>query len=500
MRLRQRVSTLGWALVALLAAAGLAAETVDDAGGPDSAIWHDGVKTPGTIIEVPGSGAEAPAATAETPDTTAEAPDLAAADRDTTIEEPDIPVKEPGAVDALVEDQSTLAVPRYEQKVKALELSGGVYDPELTENLVGLGKAYLSQGNLVDAEAAFRRALHTSRVNDGLYNPDQVPILDQLIDVNTATSDWPDLYQNYSYLYWVSKRIYGADDPRLLPVIDRIGKWHLRVFASDVSMQPFEHLNMANDLYGHALRIIETHYGANDPRLVNALYGVVLTNYQIAVQLSAAAESNATLVEPARPFDDRSRRLQEGARSLDELMLASYVRGKTAMDRIVAIQAANAQLPPEAYALALVHQGDWFLLFNKWNSAEETYSQAYHVLIDKGLPREEVNSFFARPRSLPAIGLPGTEPEPEDVQGAEEHRLTEEQVLTEEHPYVLVSFDVSKSGRARNIRIIESNPPDSISLQRKARKSIAASKFRPRLENGEPVDTTDMQLRYIFKE
>jgi hypothetical protein len=221
---------------------------------------------------------------------------------------------------------------------------------------------------------------------------------------------------------------------------------------------------------------------------------VVLTNYQIAVQLSAAAESEATFHEPASPFDGRSRRLQEGARSTDELMLASYIRGKTAMDRIVAIHAVNAQLPPEAYALALVHLGDWFLLFNKWNSAEDTYSQAYNVLVDKGLPREEIDSFFAQPRSLPAIGLSGSDPYPEDEQGAQEHRLTEE------HPYVLVSFDVSKSGRARNIRIIESNPPDSISLQRKARRSIAASKFRPRLENGEPVDTTDMQLRYIFKE
>lgn len=499
MRLRQRVFTLGWTLAALLAAVSLAAET--GAGGPDRAIWHDGVETPGTIIEVPGTGAAAPDttaaapdATAETPDTTAAAPDLAAEVLDATIEEPGIPVKEPGAVDTLAPDQSALAVPRYEQKVKALELSGGVYDPELTETLVGLGKAYQSQGNSVDAEAAFRRALHTSRVNDGLYNPDQVPILDQLIDVNSSTSDWPDLNQNYSYLYWVSKRIYGADDPRLLPVIDRIGKWHLRVFASDVNMQPFEHLNMANDLYDHALRIIETHYGANDPRLINALYGVVLTNYQIAVQLSAAAEPDATLHEPTSPFDDRSRRLQEGARSLDELILASYIRGKTAMDRIVTIHAANAQLPPEAYALALVHLGDWFLLFNKWNSAEETYSQAYNVLMDKGLPREEIDSFFAQPRSLPAISLPESEPNPEEEQGAEEHRLTEEL------PYVLVSFDVSKSGRARNIRIIESNPPDSISLQRKARKSIAASKFRPRLENGELVDTTDMQLRYIFKE
>jgi len=74
-----------------------------------------------------------------------------------------------------------------------------------------------------------------------------------------------------------------------------------------------------------------------------------------------------------------------------------------------------------------------------------------------------------------------------------------EQELTPENPaYVLASFDVSPSGRAQNIEIIESSPDADVSHQRQARKSIASTKFRPRYEHGKPVVTTGVSLRYVF--
>jgi len=84
---------------------------------------------------------------------------------------------------------------------------------------------------------------------------------------------------------------------------------------------------------------------------------------------------------------------------------------------------------------------------------------------------------------LPAIRLPN--PRRDDL-------------MPEDPPYVLASFDVSPSGKARNIEIIESSPEDNVLYKRRAKRSIANTKFRPRYEDGKPVLTTGVSLRYVF--
>jgi len=153
------------------------------------------------------------------------------------------------------------------------------------------------------------------------------------------------------------------------------------------------------------------------------------------------------------------------------------------MSRIVDIHASNPILPVDTHAMALTHLGDWFLLFNKRNSARETYEKAYQLLKEDGMPQEEIDKLFGQPRTLPAIRLPN--PRRDDL-------------MPEDPPYVLASFDVSPSGKARNIEIIESSPEDNVSYKRRAKRSIANTKFRPRYEDGKPVLTTGVSLRYVF--
>jgi tetratricopeptide (TPR) repeat protein len=421
------------------------------------------------------------------------------------------------------------AIELFEQEVSVLEQRGGAYDPDLSETLVSLGMARMTQGEYEKAEQAFRRALHTTRVNHGLYNIEQLPILERLIELNTVTRDLHDLNQSYHYMFWLSKRIYGADDPRLLAAIDRMGRWHLAAYLTAADDSPMSHLLAAEELYDRAVHIIETNYGPNDSRLVNALYAVVVTKYQIAALVSRIEYKGDIYLGSSEPLDPRGRRVYEDARLRENMMIKCFSDGKNAMDRIASIHADNDLLPPESHALALVHLGDWNLLFDKWNSAHEAYSNAYALLSQTGQSREEIDSFFARPRSLPAIGLPEEQLEaflaaganapanPETQSGAEPQTLdlnqsgtstyadreaekdAEAQENAEAFPYVLMSFDVSSTGRVTNIEILESQPED-FSLQRKAKKSIAMRRFRPRIENGAPVETIGMRMKLLFKD
>src|SRR3990172_3854878 len=109
---------------------------------------------------------------------------------------------------------------QYEDAVRELESSHGFYDPELGKELVGLGLAYRTSGRHGDAIEAFKRSMHVTRVNEGLYTLSQLPVLHLIIAENTELEDWKKLDQNYHYLCWLYRRNFGDNDVRLLPAVD----------------------------------------------------------------------------------------------------------------------------------------------------------------------------------------------------------------------------------------------------------------------------------------
>lgn len=396
--------------------------------------------------------------------------------------EPETSATAANQVPTVMTAEQSRSIQNYEELINQLESSGGVYQVQLSEVLLSLGATYQSMGRHSDAKAVFERSLHISRVNDGLYSLAQVDMLESLIESNSKLKDWKSLNKNYHNLYWINKRHYGENNPELLGLIDRIGRWHLKAYELLPHGESFSHLLDAEHLYNKSVKIIELKNGQHDIKLINALYGIALTNYQIAAQVSSVEDFEEIRVGFRN--SDRRRSLQQ-AQARQDLIMRSFARGKQAMSHIVEIYASNPVLPVDAHAIALTHLGDWYLLFNKRNSAASTYDQAYQLLSSEGFEQEKIDVLFGQPKTLPAIRLP---------------MQNQEQIVDENPTYVLASFDVSASGKAQNIEIIESNPSDNISFQRRAKRSLATTKFRPRYENGKPVITTGVSLRYIFTE
>lgn len=375
------------------------------------------------------------------------------------------------------------SISQYKQTIDELQRTHGVYHDQLGEQLLGLGLVYRNQGQYQEAIAVLKRSLHINRINKGLHNTSQLPILELIIETNTALSDWQALDQNYHYLYWVHLRNYGDKDPRLLPIIDRLGRWHINAYQMQSDELLFRHLLDADALYKNAVAIIETHYGQSDPRLIDPLYAITLTNYQKAAHASNL--DNSADIRSSYSSRRNRRRLSEQEIAQQNLLADSYRTGKNAMTRIIDIYESNPQLPSDSHALALIYLGDWYQLFNKRTTAMMSYQQAYAFLSEHQTDTLDIDELFARPRTLPAIKLPLPYKNKQDNKNKQS---------------VLASFNVTKTGRARNIQIIESDPADDVSLRRRAKKTIKSTRFRPRLENGKPVETTDVSIRYIFDE
>lgn len=366
-------------------------------------------------------------------------------------------------------------VDRYRERIEEMEAQQGAYGAGIDEQLLGLATALQKTGAHEEAISEFRRAMLINRVNEGLYSLNQIPMIERMIDSQIALNQWEDANDNQQYLFWLHARNFGEDDPRMLPVINNLSRWHLQAYVEEKGDTLFEHLISATNLYSLAVDIITQNFGSSDLRLVEALRGLKATNYYLATYQGEPQQAVVVNTSFGGGNMDAARRSQ-----LDHYRMNSFSSGKKAIARIVDVYQQNPQSPPAASAKAKVELGDWYMMFNKWHSARETYGEAYQALWDNGATNQEISDIFGRPAALPSLPM-----------------LDEDRGALAES-YVTVSYDVTAFGKVRNIQILHAQPQDKVSIRSRVRNVLKRAKFRPRFENGEPVETTGIVQRFVF--
>lgn len=412
----------------------------------------------------------------------------------------------PAGVHAPDTREPARSIAEYEQEIRKREAEHGVYDPATGEYLLSVGLVYQNDGMHEEAAQAFRRALQIKRVNEGLQSAGQLLILEQLIKSNIAGGDWEEVDRNYQQLLWIHKRNYDPGDLRLLPVVDVVGRWKLKAYKENLlDGGAIRLIGESEKLFRDTIAILERQYGEHDPRLIDPLYGRALTNYQYAIEVAntpqdefhgAGSPTRSRLICRTVPAPGGgARRICNTVRVPDPGYYASQSNNRDfalgqrvmaagkALRRIVQIHEANPDLPLDSHARALAHLGDWNLLRGKKTTAYAHYKSAYQLLADSGGHEETIKELFGRPHNLPTLRLSLPE--------------VDEKLEEEKSTFVLASFDVSRSGRAKNVQVIESEPEDATSARRKARKTIKGRLYRPRFENGEPVATVGNKIRIV---
>jgi len=384
---------------------------------------------------------------------------------------------------ATMSAQRDRSIQEYERTIERLMGEYGVYDDRLAEQLLGMGITQQRMGNHLAATNSFEQSLHLDKVNNGLEHLQQAALMELLIDSYTALGEWERVDAYQQYLYWLHLRAYGESDPRLIPVLTRLGRWHMRASELATESVPLAHLRRASKAFRRAVNIGEAAYGLNDVRLLDPLYGFALGSYYVAASSSSRGANG--LGNNAR---NQVNSYEEGlARA--ELVARGYREGRTALQRMADIHAASPETAPEARGIALTLLADWYLLFNRQQNAREAYQAAYAALVASGVDHQNIQQFFSRPKALPTLRLSPEQDQPAAAPVVEDN---------EKRTYALASFYVTRNGRPRNIQILESQPADDTSLQRRARRAIRSMRFRPRMENGMPVPSAAVNMRYVI--
>ena len=369
----------------------------------------------------------------------------------------------------------------YADQVMELEKSGGAYNPQLVEALLGLGQAQRAQGLYAEAAATLQRALHIARANEGLHNAAHLPLLQALLEVHGRIGDAEAMDRDYQQIYWVRRRNAGSDRAALLPVVEEIGLGRLHAYESAPATVALNHLIKADTLYDLARRLLDEPGivpGSADPAL---LYHAAVVNHRLALEMRRSRvgihDLRAAMIDNGREvFEVNEQQARES------LFQQFFLKGEWIARQIVTQTGARESDAPLAHAEALLFLGDYYLSFRRNVDAMQEYHRAMDVLHRHGLQMHE-ERLFGSPVLVTALRAPG------DPDGS---------ALNESSRYVEALVDISDSGWPQNVRAQRTRPENDAELARRGERAIHALHYRPRFADGRPVPASDIPARYVF--
>ncbi len=334
----------------------------------------------------------------------------------------------------------------------------GGADRALLRPLHGLGATYFATGQYEDASLILKRALDLSRNLDGLFNLEQMSILDPLIDSLVALDRHDEAERAYDYSIRVAETAYGKADLHVLRPLDRSAHWQEKMgrYAT------------ARFLYARALQIAEQAGTSASMSTVDPLQGIART-YRLEFVNGVDSGNGQTgftdIYAPAPEVDpavENSSRLNpDGERAI-----------------LLALKAIDKSEPVDHMRRggALVELGDWYMSGGVLSRGLQSYREAWQEFELGGS-----TATLAAPRQLAyRAPLASVSRSKADRDNLEEH-------------FVEVSFTVTKEGRTAEVTTSETDATQS--QQKTVLSAVRRARYAPRMENGKPTDTPGVKFR-----
>ncbi len=368
------------------------------------------------------------------------------------------------------------------EEFEAAENDGGPYDFKLTEPLYDLGRAQVAAGRHTRAIKQFRRALHVERINQGLYSPSQLPILSDLIETYIAVDELDKADRLHAVQYDLKKRAYPLGSPEREEATREYVEWQRQAYLQSIGGDTFKRLLDMYDVHSEDIEFLEEQ-NPEDPALIPHLYNRLLVEYLVAqyngekqasLQINVSGPGESDPIITGQLAGERFRQLRE----------YNFRNGLRTLDHIERIE--NAAEAPDAMAMARAKlaKGDWYLWWKKSSRALQNYEQAWALLSEDGSKLTDPDALFPHPVELPDTGVflsDGTKPS-EDVQAR-----------------ARVSLGITRDGRAREIEILEQQPPQDMGARVVLYRLLKEIRFRPVVREGSAVPFASLERVYRYQ-
>jgi tetratricopeptide (TPR) repeat protein len=347
----------------------------------------------------------------------------------------------------------------YRKSLELLESTQGISSRRLVVPLAGLGAVYAAQDQHQVAAELFDRALAVSRRADGLFNLQQLPLIDQAADSRYAISDYGGAEREHLYSLKIAEQNYGYGDTRTLPPLLDLGAFYesLREFIA------------ARNMYMRA-RDVALKPGVYDPQAVKALNGIARSH-----RLQYTMDPD-TLDSQQAAYDEVT----------GEMVAKVYKESRVpppAADR-TGLKAAQTALellrstsdPPDALLTeTLIELGDWYQATSRPEISTPYYAEAAAIFDAQveadplaGHPLKAPRMVFYRPPLSASRGL---------------NTLSGQYVIRK----TVFSFLVSEKGEPLDITVVSTDMEEGQVSQ--SQRAVGRAIYSPRFVDGQPVST-----------
>ena len=185
---------------------------------------------------------------------------------------------EPASSNTSASAKTSAPLASYYSTLQSYETEGP-YHQNSSEVLYSLGLELQKGGQHGKALKALRRAMHINRVNDGLNSYSQAPMLRSIINSQKSMVRIEPVTNSYNQLLRLHIATYGRHDPRIGPLLNELGLWHLDAYQFDESENRIDHLTSAYSLIMSALQLSETNPNSSPREQIELLRSAALVNF-----------------------------------------------------------------------------------------------------------------------------------------------------------------------------------------------------------------------------
>lgn len=337
------------------------------------------------------------------------------------------------------------------------QLSGA--DRLLIRPLHGLGEVQLLTGDAFEAAVPLKRAVDLSRNLDGLFNPDQLDVVDALIEAYVATGRLEDAEREHRYAFRVAETAFGKNDLQLLEPLDRFARWYESVGR----------YSTARGLHARALQLAERQSADKPVVGVAALRGLSRTWL-----LEAIYGPEVETETPVQEVNDRTGPFLSaaGAGRLN-------ADGERALRQALKLISESKPRDEKLFGETLVQLGDWYLIAGSAQRANSMYLEAFSVLSAAG---PEARKQLEQPRLLVYRAPPAS--------------LTRQR-SADPSTHVVKDIDfeltIGRDGKVTEAAVASSDVPEA--TERSALLAVRKARYAPRVGNGEILPTEGVRFK-----
>lgn len=352
----------------------------------------------------------------------------------------------------------------YRKSLDVLEATQGISSRRLIVPLTGLGAAYAAQDQHAKAIEMFERAIAVSRRSEGLFNQNQLPLLEESADSRLALNDLYGVEHDRYYALRIAEQNYGFGDPHTLDPSIKLANFYERA----------QQYGAARVMWMRVRDILAGDTGAFNPLLVRALIGICRSHRLQYTHDPDTLDDDAPSRDPAfgEPMGHMYRSTLVPAQQADRAGLKSA-------EEALAMLRAQPNPPPDLMAEALIELGDWFQATSRPTSSMPYYEEAANVFARN--PDPQLVNPLTQPRMI-FYRAPVASKRAVGATDDDGVRIRS----------TVFDFVVSEKGDTQDINVVSTDMLDGQLAQ--SRRALSRAIYSPRFENGRAVATRGVRF------